>query len=238
MKIGEILVNEGVITPEQLEEAVELHFAHGIKLGSCLIKLGYVEEEKLLQFLSEKLYTPRISPDELVKTSKLTIGSLSSEMAVKHRVIPFRLEGKHLSIAMSDPSDLPAIDEIAFVTGLKVKPYIVSDYLIARFLARFYNHHEMDAHYRYINKSAPDTTDTVHMPTRLESMDSHNASVAAEFECPVDMARNPEVSAETGKKNKTAESNADVKRVFNALLNVLESKGLVTRQEVIDMLSR
>jgi hypothetical protein len=135
LKLGELLVKENLITMEQLDAALGLHAIYGIKLGSSLVEMGYVEEDRLSQLLSEKLGVQRVGSKEVLSAEKEAVKKLSKEQAARYRVIPFRLERNYLSIAMSDPSNIVAIQEIEFITGSLIKTYIAPDILISKALS-------------------------------------------------------------------------------------------------------
>lgn len=150
IKLGEMLLNEKIITPAQLDEALKIQMILGIKLGSSLIELGFVEEEQLSRFLSRKLGAPSVSKDILTLIPAEVIAKIPAAMAEKFRVIPIRIENRRLAIAMADPSDLQAIDELAFVTGLTVEPHIAPDMLISFALE---NHYGVKRDLRYVRVS-------------------------------------------------------------------------------------
>ncbi len=138
-KLGEMLLKEKIITPEQLDEALKMHMILGIRLGSSLIELGYIEEEDLLRFLSEKLGTPSVGNAAFTSIPDQVIARIPVAIAKKHRVIPFQLTNRRLSVAMTDPADLKAIDELAFVSGMSIEPYIATDILVSSALERYYD---------------------------------------------------------------------------------------------------
>lgn len=138
IKLGELLLKEKLITPEQLDEALKTQVLFGIKLGSSLIELGFITDKQLCHFLSDKLGVPAVSPRDMSWVSPTVLAMVPTELASKYRVVPFRVEGKKLALAMSDPTDLKAIDEVAFVTGCNVVPYIVPDVRITAALSKHY----------------------------------------------------------------------------------------------------
>ncbi len=230
MRIGELLVSKGALTPDQLDTALKVHKAHGIKLGSCLVKMGFVKEGDLVQLLSEKLYVPHVSTEELNKTTEQTINALSGELAIKHQVFPFSLEGGRLSLAMSDPSNFSAIDEIAFTTGYVIKSFVAPDYVISHLLAKFYDHDEADSNYRFIPQGKVTTPDSSEIGNLFNIEELKNYG-----ECD-DLAEFAEEKTELPSPMQIVSESNDFKRMFVALLNVLEQNGLVSRQEIIDEL--
>lgn len=138
LKLGELLINEGLLTHEQLEEALKCQVIFGIKLGSSLIELGYIDESKLVKLLGKKLGVPAVTRKQLMDIPYSVYGLLSSAVAEQYRVIPFMLENRRLSVAMSDPTDFKAIDELSFVTGHIIQPFIAADINMSFALEKYY----------------------------------------------------------------------------------------------------
>ncbi|MEI6206296.1 MAG: hypothetical protein WCP20_05905 [Desulfuromonadales bacterium] len=138
IKLGELLLKEKLITPDQLDEALKSQTLFGIKLGSSLIELGFITDEQLCGLLSRTLGVPAASPRALSSIPPEVLALVSVDMAGKHRVVPISVDGKKLALAMADPSDFNAIDEVAFATGYIVHPYIVPDVRITSALSKYY----------------------------------------------------------------------------------------------------
>lgn len=138
VKLGELLLNEKLITPEQLDEALKSQMIFGIKLGSSLVELGFITEEQLCKFLSRKLGVPSVGWRALSSVAPAVIAMIPAELAEKYRVVPIKADGKKLALAMADPTDFKAIDEVAFVTGCVVHAHIVPDIRITSALSKYY----------------------------------------------------------------------------------------------------
>jgi hypothetical protein len=138
LKLGELLLSEKMITEDQLDEALKIQMIYGIKLGSSLIEMGYIEEETLAHLLGSKLGVPYVGRKELEAVSRELIIKFPRHLVEAYHVVPLRLDGNRLSLAMIDPTDFLAIEEIGFVTGHVVKPYIAADVNISRALAKYY----------------------------------------------------------------------------------------------------
>lgn len=145
----DMLLNAGLINREQFDEALKNRVLYGGKIGTSLIELGYVKEEVLARFLSKKLAVPYVPPKLLLSIPEDVIGLIPQEMAVKFRVIPISLEKKRLNLVMADPTDLKAIDEMAFITGFIIRPLITPEVRLAQALSKYY-HQEMDPRYLHI----------------------------------------------------------------------------------------
>ena len=147
IKLGELLLKEKLITPDQLNEALKSQVIFGIKLGSSLIELGFISDQQLCRFLSSKLGVPAVSPRDMSSVSPTVLALVPVELAQKYRVVPIRADGKKLALAMADPTDFKAIDEVAFVTGCVILPHIVPDVRITAALAK---HYQILGDFRYL----------------------------------------------------------------------------------------
>jgi len=186
LKLGELLIKEGLITQSQLDEALKSQVIFGIKLGSSLIELGFVEEGKLVKLLSKKLGVPAVSRKEILNIPEEVIRAVPSAIAEKYRVIPFGLDKKRLSVAMSDPTDLKAIDEISFMTGCLVQPFIAPDLHIAFALEKYY-YVIRDARYLRVSdtfrkRAAALQQEKIEVQVEKENGDLLNIEIPAEFE--------------------------------------------------------
>ena len=113
-KLGELLVKEQVITPLQLKNAIESQRSSGGRLGYELTKLGYSEESDLTAFLSKQYGVPSVNLNEF-EVAPDVLKILSKEVVTRHQVLPFNKTGNTLMIAMADPSNLYAIDDIVII---------------------------------------------------------------------------------------------------------------------------
>ncbi|MFZ3208934.1 MAG: hypothetical protein WA140_08870 [Geobacteraceae bacterium] len=138
IKLGQLLINEKIITPEELDEALQSQVVFGGRLGSILIELGLVEEDELARLLSKKLQTPYAPQQMFEDISTDILALVPKEFILKHRVIPLGIEQRRLNLAMSDPSDLAAIDEIGFITGFVIIPMVVPEVRLVFSLEKYY----------------------------------------------------------------------------------------------------
>ncbi|NOY44658.1 MAG: hypothetical protein GXP50_04285 [Deltaproteobacteria bacterium] len=136
-KLGQLLIEFRIITSEQLAEAVADQRRTGERLGSILIKKGYVTEEDLEYLLSRQLAVPAINlakyeiPRELVSL-------VSERFMKKNYVVPVERDDKTLTVAMANPQDYRVIDELRFMTGLRVAPVVSSMYGIKQKLRQLF----------------------------------------------------------------------------------------------------
>lgn len=125
-KLGQILINSNIISEEQLKQALNLQKKEGGRLGTNLVKLGYITEEKLVTFLSKQYGVPAINLSEH-KIDASVIKLIPYEMARKYLIIPIARVGATLTIAMADPSNVFAIDDVKFMTGYNVEVVVSSE---------------------------------------------------------------------------------------------------------------
>jgi type IV pilus assembly protein PilB len=125
-KLGQLLVSSNIISEEQLKEAINLQRKEGGRLGTNLVKLGYITEEKLVTFLSRQYGIPTINlNDYQIDTSVLKL--VPVDMALKYLIMPVARVGATLTIAMADPSNVFAIDDVKFMTGYNVEVVVSSE---------------------------------------------------------------------------------------------------------------
>jgi len=136
-RLGELLVRENLISPLQLAKAMESQRATGTKLGAQLAKLGYVDENELTQFLSKQYSVPAINlADFEIDPEVLKV--IPKELVVRHQAIPVSKAGNTLIVAMADPSNIFAVDDIKFVTNLTIDVVVASEQAISEAIERYY----------------------------------------------------------------------------------------------------
>lgn len=136
-KLGEILIRENLITSEQLREALEYQRAHGGRLGSNLVRLGIVSDDVVTAVLSRQYGVPSINL-ELFQIGQDVIKLISHEVAVKYSVLPVSKVGATLTLAMADPTNVFAMDDIKFMTGFNVEPVIAAESAIQLAIGKYY----------------------------------------------------------------------------------------------------
>ncbi len=137
-KLGEILVRENLLNPNQLREALEYQRANGGRLGSNLVKLGFISDDVITSVLSRQYGVPSINL-ELFQIEPETINLISQEVALKYTVLPISKVGPTLTMAMADPTNVFAMDDIKFMTGLSVEPVIASETSIQVSIGKYYS---------------------------------------------------------------------------------------------------
>jgi type IV pilus assembly protein PilB len=137
-RLGELLVREKLISLQQLRRAQEEQTRSGKNLGYTLAKLGYISDNEITGFLSTQFRLPAISLDEYEIETDVT-KLVARDMCDKHKIIPVSRSGSSLIVAMADPTNLHAIDDIKFLTGYNVEPVVASETSIQAAIERYYN---------------------------------------------------------------------------------------------------
>ncbi|MBI4169972.1 MAG: hypothetical protein HY510_08550 [Acidobacteria bacterium] len=138
MKLGDWLIQKKKITEEQLARALQDQAFFGERLGHSLSKLGFIDEDTLGEYLAEMSRTRFAPARRLESIPPEVIAAVPARLAAKYRIVPIAIEARKLHLAMRDPKDLLAIDEIAFLTGLPIEPYVATEFQIVRAIERYY----------------------------------------------------------------------------------------------------
>ena len=142
-RIGELLLRENLISPEQLSEAVDESRRSGGRIGYSLTKLGYIEESELTNFLSKQYHVPSINLNDFDIDDEV-IALIPKDVSQKHRCIPINRAGSSLIVAMSDPSNIYAIDDLKFLTGYNIEVVVASEVAIEEAFHRYYDKVDYD----------------------------------------------------------------------------------------------
>jgi type IV pilus assembly protein PilB len=137
VRIGELLLKEKRITPAQLQEALNYQKTNGGKLGFNLVKLGIVKDEEITSLLSKQYGVPSINLTQFEIDANV-IKLIPAETAHKYQIVPLSRSGATLTIAMIDPTNVFAMDDIKFMTGYNVEPVVASDPAGADAISRYY----------------------------------------------------------------------------------------------------
>lgn len=136
-RIGDLLVDSGVITEQQLQLALEQQRETKSRLGDVLVSKGFITQQQFIEALEFQLGIPHVQLYRQKIDPKI-IQLISQKLADQHCVLPLRIDGNKLVIAMADPLDYFAIDEIRIATGLRVEPVIASRDELVRAISRYY----------------------------------------------------------------------------------------------------
>lgn len=140
-RMGDILIKEDVINLDQLKTAIEEQRSTGKRLGETLLNLGYIDEHQLVAYLSKQYGVPAVNLDQFdVSTEILKL--IPRESAIKHKLIPVNQTKDSIVVAMADPSNIFAIDDLKFATGKKIEVVVTSERSINRAIEKFYGSKE------------------------------------------------------------------------------------------------
>jgi type IV pilus assembly protein PilB len=137
VRIGELLLKEKRITPEQFQEVLAYQRTHGGKLGANLVKLGYVKDEDITALLSKQYGVPSIALSQF-EIDAAVIRLVPAETALKYQIIPLSRAGATLTIAMTDPTNVFAMDDVKFMTGYNVEPVVASETAVIEAIQKYY----------------------------------------------------------------------------------------------------
>jgi type IV pilus assembly protein PilB len=149
-KLGEILVREGLITQEQLRKALLEQKNSGMRLGYTLVKLGFIEETEVSKMLARQYRMPAVDLSRFEVDPKI-LRLLPPDIATKHTVLPLKREGRTLTVAIADPNNVTAIEDIKFITRCDVFPVIAGEYTLRNAIERYYQ--QSDAQLQSLLKS-------------------------------------------------------------------------------------
>ncbi len=136
-RLGDRLVAEKLITPEQLQRALSEQKGSADKLGTILVRLQFLTEDSLVSFLSKQYAIPAITVAQ-VDPDPDVLKLVPEQIAKKHGVLPIKRMGNTLTLAMADPTNVFALDDVGFMTGLQIQPVVASEAAIRKAFERLY----------------------------------------------------------------------------------------------------
>jgi type IV pilus assembly protein PilB len=184
VRLGEILIKESLITQDQLSKALEFQRSNGGKLGSCLTKMGFITDDDITGVLSRQYGVPSINL-KYYEIDPIVIKLIPQDTALRYQVIPLSRVGSVLTIAMTDPTNVFAMDDIKFMTGFNVEPVVASESAIGDAISRFYggnssNHEELSN----LMKDLVDEDQELELASDVAELDTATLEKAAE-EAPI-----------------------------------------------------
>ena len=221
-KLGDVLKEAGLIDDFQLGSALSHQRNWGGKLGSILVELGFVQEPQLARVLAEKLNIPYVNLFD-PEIHAAIINLIKPEIARKYQVIPVRKDGKSLVLAMADPLDLEAMDSIRFATGSSIKPALAMGSEIEDAVKKYYEHEQVT------HNPQPAVAANKAAPGKMELIRGSELNMP---KAPGQGTEPPILSRE----EVAQQMQADVRARLEALVAVLIEKGLITREELVNMI--
>lgn len=222
-KLGDILKEAGLIDDFQLQSALGQQRNWGGKLGSILIDLEFIREEDLARVMSEILRIPYVNLFE-PEISDAVIKMIKAEVAKKYQVVPVKKEGGALVLAMFDPLDLEAIDEIRFITGLNIKPSLAMKSEIRDAISKYYDGEQIDrTHAKSLYRQPVKASGKMELIRGSDLM--------------MPKTEETDESSPLLSRDATAQLTlADMSVRLDALISVLTEKGTITRDELVKMI--
>jgi type IV pilus assembly protein PilB len=143
-RIGELLIREGLITRDALDKALQEQKNTGMRVGYNLVKLGFIDEVDLTRMLARQYRMPAVDLSNFEVDARIA-KLIPAELAQRHLVLPLKREGRTLTVAMADPSDLGVIDDLKFITRYDIFPVIAGEYTLRNAIERHYGETPDDA---------------------------------------------------------------------------------------------
>jgi len=136
-RLGDLLIREGLITKEQLDKALQEQKNNGQRLGYNLVKMGFVQETEITKMLARQYRMPAVDLARFEVDPKI-IKLIPADVALKHLVLPLKREGRTLTVAMADPTNLSVLDDLKFITRYDIFPVIAGEYTLRTALDKNY----------------------------------------------------------------------------------------------------
>jgi len=136
-RLGDLLVRAGLITPDQLHKALQEQRATGHRLGFLLVRMGLVEETEITKMLARQYRMPAVDLSRFEVDPKI-LRLVPAELSVKHVVLPLKRDGRTLTVAMADPTNVAAVDDLKFITRYDIFPVIAGEYTLRSVIERYY----------------------------------------------------------------------------------------------------
>ncbi len=222
-KIGDLLKDAGLIDDFQLQSALSHQKNWGGKLGAILVEMGFLKESDLAKALAERLRLPYVDlfAQEIAAA---VVKLIKPDIAKKYNVMPASKDGGALIVAMSDPMDMEAIDEIRFITGLVIKPALATDSEIKDAIRKYYDHEAV------VHREKPSLHDKfAAAPEKLEIIRESEAKAGSEWKPPEQPVVQPQPKPQEALQDR---------QLLDALVSVLIEKDLVSRDELMRMIEQ
>jgi type IV pilus assembly protein PilB len=136
-RLGDLLIREGLITKEQLDKALQEQKNNGQRLGYNLVKMGFVQETEITKMLARQYRMPAVDLARFEVDPKI-VKLIPADVALKHLVLPLKREGRTLTVAMADPTNLSVLDDLKFITRYDIFPVIAGEYTLRTALDKNY----------------------------------------------------------------------------------------------------
>ncbi len=184
-KLGELLVNQGLITGKQLKEAIEHKSRQNTRLSASLVQLGHINEKVLATFLSKQYGIPAISLEDVTVPPELT-RLVPWSLCEKHMLVPLSVEGNRITVAVADPTNVAAVDDVRFLCNMDVQVYLGTESGIKVLIDRAYANRsaQIDMSEAYGGPD-PDMGTNVVEVGKVEAQEAHELDGGAAADKPI-----------------------------------------------------
>ena len=141
-RLGDLLIREGLITKEQLEKALQEQKSNGFRAGYNLVKLGFIKETELTKALARQYKMPAVDLAKFEVDPKIA-KLIPADLALKHIVLPLKRDGRTLTVAMADPTNLGVIEDLKFITRYDIFPVIAGEFTLRQAIEKHYESSDM-----------------------------------------------------------------------------------------------
>ena len=224
IKLGEMLLKKKLITKEQLDTAIEYQKSLGGKIGSIIVKLGYITDEALTREIARHYNMEVTDLANMILPVNL-LKAVPRDIIEKHHLIPIHQTNKVLTVCMSDPTDYEALDELQFVSGKKIETTLATRDSIKRAIAEFLDNAEREAEAQGGGEK-PKSAGRLRPASRGSLAALRDATESSL----VDEVRN-RLTGQGAKINTSMVTRADLRA---AVIPVLLKKGVISEQELYD----
>ena len=169
-RLGDLLIREGLITKEQLDKALQEQKNNGQRLGYNLVKMGFVQETEITKMLARQYRMPAVDLARFEVDPKI-VKLVPADVALKHLVLPLKREGRTLTVAMADPTNLSVLDDLKFITRYDIFPVIAGEYTLRTALDKYYEQvdQQLDSLLKDIEEEAEGELEVVSQQEEEES---------------------------------------------------------------------
>lgn len=138
LRLGDLLLRRGLITNDQLEQALQAQRTFGGRVGTNLVEMGFITEDQLAQCLSQQLGVPYVRPESIASIPRDVIQHVPRELVEQYRFIPLRFDDRGVDICVADPNDLEKLDELRFALNCAIHPHVITEVTLNYALERYY----------------------------------------------------------------------------------------------------
>ncbi len=181
-KLGEILIKENLISQEQLDQALDKQAQGGGRLGKVLVDLGFISDEEITSILSRQYGVPSINLS-FFDVDAAVVKLIPQETATKYQILPLSRVGSSLTVAMVDPTNVFALDDIKFMTGFNIEPVVASEKSILEAIEKYYGAAESEEAKEIIDEIVnfgDEDSETLELEEEAEELSDGQLSAAAE----------------------------------------------------------